>query len=200
MRIVLIGAAGTIGQAVDQALAERHQLIRVSRTRGDQQVDIAQPESIRALFEAVAPFDAVVCAAGQAAFGSIADLSDDDFQLGLTSKLMGQVNLVRLGLASISDGGSFTLSSGVLGRNPVPDSCSISMVNAGLDAFTRAAALGMPRGVRINVVSPPWVRETLLALGRDPTPGLSASVVAKMYVDSVESEMTGERLDPRDYV
>ena len=200
MRIVLIGAAGTIGQAVDQALAERHQLIRVSRTRGDQQVDIAQPESIRALFEAVAPFDAVVCAAGQAAFGSIADLSDDDFQLGLTSKLMGQVNLVRLGLASISDGGSFTLSSGVLGRNPVPDSCSISMVNAGLDAFTRAAALGMPRGVRINVVSPPWVRETLLALGRDPTPGLSASVVAKAYVDSVEGEMTGERLDPRDYV
>ena len=74
------------------------------------------------------------------------------------------------------------------------------LVNAGLDAFTRAAALGMPRGVRINVVSPPWVRETLRALGRDPTPGLSASVVAKAYVDSVEGETTGERLDPRDYV
>ncbi len=197
--ILLIGANGTIGRAIDQVLSQRHELVHVGRTSGDLHADISQPSSLRALFGAVAPYDAVVCAAGEVAFGPLVDLSDDDFQLGLTSKLMGQVNLVRLGLARMSDGGSFTLTSGVLSQHPSPDRSSISMVNAGVEAFSRAAALGLPRGIRINAVSPPWVRETLVALGRDPSPGLSAAVVAKAYRASVEGAMTGELLDPRDY-
>jgi NAD(P)-dependent dehydrogenase (short-subunit alcohol dehydrogenase family) len=199
MKIILIGATGTIGQAVAQSLSPRHELVRVGRTSGDLQADIAEPESLRTLFEAAAPYDAVVCAAGQAAFGSLAELSDEDFRLGLTSKLMGQVNLVRLGLPSISDGGSFTLTSGVLSQHPIPGSASISLVNAGVEAFARAAALELSRDIRVNVVSPPWVSETLEAMGRDPSPGLSASIVANAYVASVEGKMTGQVLDARDY-
>ncbi len=199
MRIVVIGASGTIGRAVAQALSSRHELVRVGRTSGDFQADIAKPATLRALFEDAAPCDAVVCAAGQAAFGALAELSDADFQLGLTSKLMGQVNLVRLGQSAVSDGGSFTLTSGVLSQHPVPGSAAISLVNAGVEAFARAAALELPRGIRVNVVSPPWVSETLEAMGRDPASGLPASQVANAYIASVEGEMTGEVLDARVY-
>jgi NAD(P)-dependent dehydrogenase (short-subunit alcohol dehydrogenase family) len=199
MRIVLIGASGTIGRAVGEVLSARHELVGVGRTSGDYRADITRPDSLRVLFEAVAPFDAVVCAAGQAVFGALSELTDADFQLGLSSKLMGQVNLVRLGLSAISEGGSFTLTSGVLSQRPVPGSAAISLVNAGVEAFARAAALELPGGIRINVVSPPWVRETLEAMGRDPSSGLSASLVAKAYVASVEGEMTGEVLEARGY-
>jgi NAD(P)-dependent dehydrogenase (short-subunit alcohol dehydrogenase family) len=199
MKIVLIGATGTIGKAVAKALSQQHELVRVSRSSGDLQADIASPDSLRKLFEAATPYDAVVCAAGEAEFGALNALSDEDFQLGLGSKLMGQVNLVRLGLSSISDGGSFTLTSGVLSQHPSPGSASISLVNAAVEGFARAAALELSRGVRINVVSPPWVCETLEALGRDPSSGLPASVVAKAYVASVEGQMTGAVLDANDY-
>ncbi|MGA7979818.1 MAG: short chain dehydrogenase [Chromatiaceae bacterium] len=199
MRIILIGATGTIGRAIAQSLSEAHEVVRVSRTSGDLHADIADSGSVRALFTSAAPFDAVVCAAGQAAFRPLADLSDEEFGLGLSSKLMGQVNLVRLGLPHITDGGSFTLTSGILSQHPMPGSASISLVNAGLEGFVRAAALELPRGIRVNVVSPPWVSETLEAMGRDPSAGLPASVVARAYRASVEGEMNGEVLAARDY-
>jgi len=195
MRIILIGASGTIGQAIAEALSPQHELIKVGRTSGDLQADLAQPDSLRALFQAVPAFDAVVCAAGQAAFGPLEDLTDADFQLGLTNKLMGQVNLVRFGRAAISDGGSFTLTSGVLSQHPTPESAAISMTNAGLEGFARAAALSLTRAIRINVVSPPWVSETLAAMNQDPASGRPAKTVAEAYLASVEGAMTGQVLD-----
>ena len=199
MKVILIGATGTIGRAVADTLSDDHEIVRVSRTSGDVHADMTDTESVRTLFEATAPFDAVVCAAGQAAFGALDDLTDDDFGLGLSSKLMGQVNLVRRGLPHIGDGGSFTLTSGVLSREPSPGSAAISMVNAGIEGFGRAAALELPRKTRINVVSPPWVQETLEALGRDPSQGLPASTVAKAYAASVEGTMTGQVINARDF-
>lgn len=199
MKIIVIGATGTIGQAVTQRLSSEHEVIRVSRTSGDVHADIADSDSLRALFASRAPFDAVVCAAGQAAFRPLVNLNDEDFELGLRSKLMGQVNLVRLGFPHISDGGSFTLISGIVSQHPVAGSTSISMVNAAVEAFARAAALELPRGLRVNVVSPPWVRETLEAMGRNPSPGLPASVVARAYLASVEGDMSGQVLEAREY-
>lgn len=197
MNILVIGATGTIGRAIVQALAGSHDVVRVSRTGGDRQADIADPASLRTLFESTAPFDAVVCAAAQAVFGSLTDLSDEDFDRSLSGKLMGQVNVVRQGLAYIADGGSFTLTSGMFSRYPIPGSAPISLVNAGVEAFARAAALELPRDVRVNAVSPPRVLETLES--RDPSPGLRASTVARAYVASVEGDMSGEVLDARDY-
>jgi NAD(P)-dependent dehydrogenase (short-subunit alcohol dehydrogenase family) len=196
MRILLIGATGTIGEAVAAALAERHDVVRATRHGADEQVDLASPASIRALFRRVGRVDAVVSAAGSAAFKPLADLNDEDFAFSLGNKLMGQVNLVRFGLGAVADGGSITLTSGVLAQQPEPGTAAISLVNAGLEGFVRAAALEAPRGIRVNVVSPPWVTETLAALGRPLDGGLPAEVVAQAYVQSVEGEETGQVITP----
>ena len=199
MKIVLIGASGTIGQAIEKALSTRHQIVRVGRTKGEFQVDLASAESIKRLFERVAPFDAVVCAAGAARFAPLEKLTDEDFVFSLGNKLMGQVNVVRLGAKHIRDGGSFALTSGVLASEPMPGSAAISLVNAGLEGFVRAAALELLRGVRVNVVSPPWVSETLQSMGKDPAAGMPAQRVAAAYVAAVEGQQTGQVISARDF-
>jgi NAD(P)-dependent dehydrogenase (short-subunit alcohol dehydrogenase family) len=196
MRILLIGATGTIGEAVAAALAGPHEVVRASRRTADEQVDIGNPSSIQALFRRIGRVDAIVSAAGNAAFKPLADLGDEDFAFSLGNKLMGQVNVVRYGLDAVADGGSITLTSGVLAQRPEPGTAAISLVNAGLEGFARAAALEAPRGIRINVVSPPWVIETLQALGRPLDGGLPAEVVAQAYVRSVEEQDTGVVISP----
>jgi len=172
--------------------------VAVGHSGGALRVDLADKASLARLFEASGRVDAVICTAGAARFGVFAKLTDADFQLSLANKLMGQVNLVRVGAAAVADGGSFTLTSGVLSHSPMPGSAAISLVNAGLEGFARAAALELPRGIRINVVSPPWVTETLQAMNMDPAPGTPAAVVARAYVRSLEGSATGLTLDARD--
>jgi NAD(P)-dependent dehydrogenase (short-subunit alcohol dehydrogenase family) len=197
MRILIIGATGIIGQAVVAALKGRHELVLASLHKAHEHVDIADPSSIRALYQRVGRVNAVVSAAGQAKFAPLAALTDADFAFSLGNKLMGQVNLVRLGVDSVVDGGSFTLTSGVLAQHPTPGGAAISVVNAGVEAFGRAAAIELPRKLRVNVVSPPWVSETLSAMGRDPAGGLPAADVARSYVESVEGSQTGKVITPR---
>jgi NAD(P)-dependent dehydrogenase (short-subunit alcohol dehydrogenase family) len=198
MRILLVGATGTIGQAVAAALGSRHDVIPASQNKAHEKVDVSDPDSIRALLKRVGRVDAIVSAAGQAVFKPLGELSDEDFAFSIGNKLMGQVNLARFGLASLADNGSVTLTSGVLAQQPLPGSAAISLVNAGLEGFTRAAALEASRGIRVNVVSPPWVTETLQAMGWPPVPGaLPAAVVARSYVESVEGKMSGQVLSPK---
>ena len=197
MRILIVGATGTIGKAVAAAFGSKHELILASRSKAHERVDLSDAASIRALYKRVGRVDAVVSAAGEAAWKPLAQLEDKDFQFSVGSKLMGQVNLVRYGLDAVSDGGSFTLTSGILATRPTPGGAAISMVNAGVDAFARAAALELPRGLRANVVSPPWVSETLTAMGRDPAGGLPAADVARSYVESVEGKQTGAVITPK---
>lgn len=199
MRICVVGGTGTIGSAVADALEERHEVVRVGNTSGEYRVDISSTESIEELYGEMGPVDAVACAAGEAAFGGLEELSDGDFRLGLESKLMGQVNLVRVGLGHVNDGGSFTLVTGILSREPTPGAAAVSPANAALEAFARTAAMEMPRGLRVNVVSPPWISQTLEALGRDPSPGMPAPDVAPAYVESIESARNGDVLDARDF-
>jgi NAD(P)-dependent dehydrogenase (short-subunit alcohol dehydrogenase family) len=195
MRIMVVGGTGTIGSAIVSALGKEPEIIVVGRERGAERVDIADPGSIQALYRRVGKVDAVVGAAGEAAFKPLTELSDADFELSLRSKLLGQVNLVRYGISSVRDGGCFTLTSGILAREPSPGGAAVSLVNAGVEAFGRAAALEMPRGIRINVVSPGWVSETLKAMGRDPSTGTPAAIVARAYVSSVYGRQTGAVID-----
>lgn len=191
MRILVIGATGTIGSAIVSALGAEHEVVRASNSREAHKVDIADSRSIEALFAGVGKVDAIVCAAGQARFKPLDDLGDDDFDFCLRNKLMGQVNLVRLGHPHVRDGGSITLTSGELSHKPMKGSAAISLVNSGLEGFVRAAALELPRGIRVNVVSPGWVDTTLQAFGMDPSWGKPASEMAKAYLRCVTDSMSG---------
>ena len=196
MRILIVGATGTIGRAVVAALSAGNEVIPASLRSTTIKVDIADPGSIQQMYRSVGKVNAVVCAAGQARFAPLAQLSDADFRFCLDNKLMGQVNLVRLGFEHMQDGGSFTLTTGILAQTPMPGSAAISLVNAGLEGFVRAAAMESPRHIRVNAVSPPWVSETLRALKMDPSQGLPADTVARAYVRSVNGTDTGATLQP----
>jgi NAD(P)-dependent dehydrogenase (short-subunit alcohol dehydrogenase family) len=197
MRILVIGATGTIGKEVVAALRGRHEVVQASRHKAHEQVDIADAASLHALFNRVGRVDAIVSAAGNAAWKPLRDLDDQDFAFSLANKLMGQVNVARYGFEHVNDGGSITLTSGVLAQQPMQGSGAVSLVNSGLEGFARAAALEAPRRIRVNVVSPPWVSETLKAMGQDPGRGRPAADVAKSYVQSVEGSDTGQVISPR---
>ena len=195
MKIVVIGATGTIGTAVADALEKRgHVVIRASRTSAVR-VDIEDAATVNALFAGNKDIDAVVSCAGGAAWGPLANLTEEDFARSLRYKLMGQVNVVRAAKDRVKDGGSITVTSGILATKPMPGSAAVSLVNAGLEGFVRAAGLEMQRGVRVNVVSPPWVKETLRVRKMDESQGLAAADVAKAYVAAVEGRANGEVLD-----
>ena len=194
MKIVVVGATGTIGKAVVEALAGRHEVVKVGKRGGDRQVDITDSESIRRLFEQIGRFDALVCAAGKVHFGELSAMTEKEMAVGLKDKLMGQVNLVLIGQDHVNDQGSFTLTSGLLSHDPIRYGASASLVNGAIDAFVRAAAIELPRGVRINAVSPGLLTESLGAYG-DYFRGhetVPASRVANAYVKSVEGALTGQ--------
>jgi len=196
MRVLIVGATGTIGRPLVAALQDRHDLVLASRNTAREQVDIAETGSIRALYKRVGRLDAVVCAAGESRFAPLAKLTDDDFAASIRSKLMGQVNLVRYGFDSMNDGGSFTITSGTLADEPMLEGAAPSLVNGALNSFTRAAALEAPRGIRVNVVAPPWITETLIAFKMDPAGGMSAADVARAYVESIEGQQQGDVIKP----
>jgi len=196
MRILVVGATGTIGRAVVAALSASNEVISASLRSTTVKVDIADPASIQQMYRSVGRLNAVVCAAGQAKFAPLPQLSDADFRFCLDNKLMGQVNLVRFGFEHVEDGGSFTLTTGILAQAPMPGSAAISLVNAGVEGFIRAAALEAPRKIRVNAVSPPWVAETLRALKMDTSQGLPAAIVARAYVRGVTGTDTGSVLQP----
>lgn len=195
MKVLLVGASGTVGAAVGSALASRgHDLVRASRTSADHAVDLTDPGSIDLLVRSVGPVDAIACAAGGAPFGEWADLSRADWMRGLENKLLGQVELVRRGTAYVRPGGSFTLITGVLAREPVPTSSVASAVNGALEAWVRASALELWGRWRINAVSPTVLAESAqrydaLFPGHRPVP---AADVASAYVRSIESTESGQ--------
>jgi NAD(P)-dependent dehydrogenase (short-subunit alcohol dehydrogenase family) len=194
-RILLFGATGTIGKAVVAALSPKYEVLQVGNRQGEFKADLADTDSIRKVFKAVGKVDGIVSTAGAARFGPLEKLTDEDFRFSLANKLMGQVNLARIGMDYLNDKGSITLTSGILARKPMAGSAAISLVNAGLEGFARAAALEAPRGIRVNVVSPPWVKETLEELKMDPSLGKPAVEVAKGYVRSIEEQRSGEVIE-----
>ncbi|VVP34763.1 short chain dehydrogenase [Pseudomonas fluorescens] len=196
MKILLIGAGGTMGSAVDKELSQRHEVIRIGRNSGDFHVDISDSASIRKLFEQTGKFDALVCAAGNVTFAPLGEMSEDSFALGLKDKLMGQVNLLLIGREFANDGASFTFTTGVLSHDPIRSGASAALVNGALDSFVRAAAIELPRGLRVNSISPTVLLEAMGSYapyfrGYKPVP---AADVALAYAKSVEGLQTGQTL------
>ncbi len=165
MKIIVIGASGTIGRAVSEELSQRHDVIRVGRTRGDYQVDITSQESVEALFAQTGEVDAIVSTTGNLHFGPLSTMTDSQFNLGLQDKLLGQIRLALIGQHFLRDGGSITLVSGIVAQEPIAQGVNATTVNAGLEGFVRAAACELPRGIRINLISPTVLSESLAAYG-----------------------------------
>lgn len=160
MKIIIVGATGTIGKKVTADLEGEHDIIKVGTQSGDIQADITQPESVKSLFEKVGTFDALVSVAGGGHFGPLKEMNSDDFQVGLDSKLAGQVNLVLSGQHYINPKGSFTLISGILSDDPVYASANLAATNGAINSFVIAAARELENDVRINAVSPGVVEDS----------------------------------------
>ena len=193
MKILVVGSSGIIGSAVANALSERGQdIVEVTHSGEGLTVDLSDIASLKALYQKVGKLDAVVCTAGVAQFGLLEELSDDDFAQSIENKLMGQVNLVRCGIGQVTDGGSFTLTSGGLSQKPALATTAVSMVGAAVEAFVKGAAIDLEGRYRVNVVSPGWVAESRVQIGLDPMPGIWARDLAEYYIDLVEGLQTGQ--------
>ncbi len=194
MKILIIGGNGTIGKKVSKHFSKKHEVIIGGRNSGDVTVDIADSKSIKLMFEAIGKVDAVVCTAGEAKWAEFGSMTEEDFHIGLKSKLMGQVNLVRIGKDYVNPGGSFTLSTGILADHPVALTTSAAMVNGGIHSFVKAVSLELENSIRINVVSSGLVEDAVEKYeayfpGHNPIP---MKKVINGFVKSVQGYGNGE--------
>lgn len=194
MKILIIGGKGTIGKKVSEHFSKKHDVLIAGRQSGDIAVDITDSQSIEAMFKSAGHVDAVVCIAGDAKWAAFDSMSEEDFYIGLKSKLMGQVNLVRIGQNYLNAGGSFTLSTGILADHPVDFTTSPAMANGGIHSFVKAVCQELKNGTRINVVSSGLVEDAVEKYeayfpGHNPIP---MKKVINGYVKSVEGKGTGE--------
>jgi NAD(P)-dependent dehydrogenase (short-subunit alcohol dehydrogenase family) len=193
-RVLVIGSSGLLGSRLVKALQGKADVVEASFSRGPLNVDISDPASLRRLFAQVGTVDAIACAAGMARFVPWASATDDDWAHGVANKLMGQVNVARLGAPHVRDGGAITLTTGVLAQHPIPGGAIFTTANAAIEGFACAAAVEIGSRVRVNVVSPGWITETLVAMGMDPAPGLPASEAAEYYIRQMEHGAAGSVL------
>ena len=194
MKVIVIGASGAVGKCVVDELSARHEVIKVGRSSGDIKVDLEDVESIRAMYREAGKIDAVVSAIGHGHFGAVHEMTAEQFMKGIDHKVLPQVNLVLEGFDFINDGGSFTITSGVLNRDPIPGGSGAAAANGALDGFVIGAAVDMPRGVRINAVSP-----EVLEVSRQKYDGffrghvhVSNAAVGLAYSKAVEGCLNGQ--------
>lgn len=194
MKILIVGATGTLGTAVRRELEQNHEIITAGRKGADVTVDMSVPESIIAMYEAVGKVDAVICTAGQAYFGPLQELTPERNEIAVLGKLKGQINLVLLGLDHVHDQGSFTLTTGIIMDSPIVGGISSAMAGGAIKAFVQSAAIEMPRGIRINNVSPNVLEESMDTYGPyfpgfEPVPARRAALA---FRKSVEGAQTGQ--------
>ncbi|MFJ4174803.1 short chain dehydrogenase [Microbacterium sp. NPDC089696] len=193
MRILVIGANGLVGGTAVDALQD-HEIVAASRS-GRPSVDAVDPASVARLFAEVGEVDAVVVALGSVAFRPLGELTREDYESAFRSKVLAQVDVVRLGTPFVRDGGSFTLTSGILAREPIATGAAASLVNGAIESFVIAAATELPRGIRINAVSPSVLEDA--PSYHSSFPGfvpVSSHRVGQAFAKSVLGVQTGQVL------
>ncbi|WP_226648285.1 short chain dehydrogenase [Microbulbifer variabilis] len=199
MKIVVIGATGIIGKSVVDELKE-YDVVKVGHRNGDYRINIEDRASIKAMFKQVGQVDAVVSATGNAVFAPVEELTFDQIKAAIDSKLLGQINIFQIGRDYVREGGSITLTSGVLAQHPMRGGSALSLVNGAIESFVKATALELGHKLRLNAVSPHFVKETMDMMGMDSSSGISASDTAKAYRHAVLSSETGQTFDVADYI
>lgn len=190
-RVLVIGATGLLGKAITSKFGSDIDVIQASRNSSEYAVDLANPQSLQALFDNVGIVDAIVCTAGVAEFKPFAQTQDSDWQFGIENKMMGQINVIRYGEKYLTQEGSIVLTTGVLAQSPMPGSAIVSAVNAAVEGAIRALSLELEH-IRINAISPGWISETLTTLGMDASQGIPASDVAQYYIDAINTSNSGD--------
>jgi len=195
MKIIVTGATGTLGRAVVAELSKDNEVISVGLTHGELQVDLTRDESVEALFAQTGRVDAIIATTGSLFFGPLTAMRAEDFALGLNDKLLGQVRLALIGQHYLNDGGSITLTSGIIGSEPIAQGVNATAVNAALEGFVRAASCELPRGLRINVVSPTVLRESVEKYGAffpgfESVPAARAALAYRRSVYGVQTGRT----------
>ena len=195
MKIIVIGATGTLGRAVVAELGQDNEVISVGLTHGDLQVDLTRDESVEALFAQTGRVDAIIATTGSLFFGPLTAMRAEDFASGLNDKLLGQVRLSLIGQHYLNDGGSITLTSGIIGSEPIAQGVNATAVNAALEGFVRAAACELPRSLRINVVSPTVLSESVEKYGAffpgfESVPAARAALAYRRSVYGVQTGRT----------
>jgi len=154
MKIVIVGASGTMGTYLSNAFEKEHEVIRADRNNSDVQVDITSPEAIEKMYKKIGAFDALICTAGPTYVGPWKNLNEETFRVGVEGKMMGQINLVLIGKHYINQKVSFTLITGALTHEPQKNFANASAANSAVEGFVRGAAIELENGIRINAVSP----------------------------------------------
>ena len=194
MKILIIGGSGTIGNKVVTYFSDKNEIIIAGRKSGHVTVDISDSKSLKAMFDKIGKLDAIICIAGEAKWDDFIELTEEDYYIGLKSKLMGQVNVVRIGKDFMNPKGSITLSTGILADDPVAKTTSAAMVNGGINSFVQAVALEIENGIRVNAVSLGMVVDAYEKY-RDFFPGhnpIPMNKVVNTYVRSVMGKGNGE--------
>lgn len=195
MKIIVVGATGTIGKSVSKKLKDNHhEVIEVGSQSGDYQLDITSPEEIEKMYKDIDNIDAVVSATGGATFKALSDMTLEDNNVAIQSKLLGQINLVLIGQHYLNENGSFTLTSGIMMDDPIRLGSSAAMANGGVAGFVTSAAVELKRGLRINNVSPNVVEEALDKYGEffKGFTAVPVEKVANAFIKSVEGAQTGQ--------
>lgn len=196
MKILIVGASGTLGQAVARHLGQSHEILAAGRQAAAYPVDLTDDRSVQALFQATGPLDAVIATTGQVHFGPLQDMSPTEFAVGLQDKLLGQVRLALAAQHHLAPGGSITLTSGIVSAQPIREGSNATAVNAALEGFVRAAAFELAaRGLRINVVSPTVLEESAAAYapwfpGFEPAPARRVALAYQRAVEGIQSGQT----------
>lgn len=190
-KIIVVGSTGTIGKEIVSLFSPDYEVITINRHSGDYKADIQDPESLKKVFQEIGSFDGLISASGVAKWAPMAELTLEDYKNGVESKMLGQLALVYIGRQYANPKAAFVLTSGEAATHPMFGSTLLSMINAGLNAFVKAAALELS-DFRINIVSPSFAKETMEMMGLDSSDGIPAADFARLYKHAIEEHHSGK--------
>ncbi|UTW63791.1 short chain dehydrogenase [bacterium SCSIO 12741] len=200
MRIAVIGGPGTVGSGIVNLLQQSHEIISIGKTRGDHQVDLLNTQSIEQLFEGLGPIDGIISTIGDGPMAPLLELNAADFQNAFASKVIANFNLIKVAVKSLVPNGFIILTSGIASMNPIPHASTLSVACAGIEAFVRSAALEETGGIRINAVSPAFVKETMELFGMDSSSGISSADTALAYKYLIDNEANGSIINVPEFL
>ncbi len=194
MKALIVGASGTIGSAIVKELEADTDIVSAGFSSGDYKVDLGDFKSIETLMNNVGKLDAIVCAASRGViFKPLVEMTTEDYITSLQQKLLGQLTLAIEGIKQLNKGGSITLTTGIMNHDFVKNGSAAAMVNNAVEGFVKAAALDLPKGIRINAVSPALLKASVtkyaeICPGFEP---VASEKVARAYRKSIYGIQTG---------